>query len=320
MAIKTVGAEPVLADYTPEVYSPKIKEIMRDNTVLLRLCNRDYEGSFKGKGDKIIIRKDASIATQEYISGAKLNYQRPETDSETHEITRARYYAFRVNSIKQMLSDIPAFASRWTRTGGLQLAEDMEREFFGDIGPRCHSANQGNTAGLRSASYKLGTALAPVVAYKTATEVAASSETYKNTVIDLIAEAAVALAEQPGGAGLNPWMVIPTRMALYIQTSELKNASLSGDSVSTLRKKAVTSIGNIAGFDIFTSNLTPITSAGVNDVFFGDQSGISFADEIAITEMLPDADDFGNLHRSLSVYDWFPILPERFGQIKVKFA
>ena len=92
--------------------------------------------------------------------------------------------------------------------------------------------------------------------------------TNKGLAVDAITEAASCLQEQPGGMGsaLQPWIVLPVWYGNYIQTSELKNASLSGDGTSLLRK-SVQSIGQIGGFDIYLSNLLPKFKADEGKAF-----------------------------------------------------
>ena len=322
MPIQTVGGTAVREGYSPDIYSPDLKEIFRHNTFLTRVCNRKFEGKFRHRGGKIIVRTPPLIRTQKYVNGQTISYQDPEAYKVEHTINRSRYYAFKVGDVDQAFSDIPNFAGTWTKEGGKQLAEDNETEWLNDIYSKCHAKNQGNTAGVVSSEYKLGTAAAPLYVYKTqALASAATSISNKNPAVDALTEAAATLQEQPGGMGLNPWIILPIWYAQYIQTSELKEASFSGDSSSLLRKD-VKSIGNIAGFDVYLSNLLP-SFAAVDAlpkrymVLFGDQSAISFADEIDITEMLKDKDEIGTFHRSLMVYDWFVDYAERFGHMIV---
>ncbi len=326
MPVATVGNLATREGYNPDIYSPDLKERFRHNTVLTRITNRTFEGKFRNKGDKIIIRNPPIIKTRKYLVGQAMVYQDPEAFKETHTIDRSRYYGFKINDIQAAFSDIKGFAEKWTKEGGVQLAEDNELEFFGDIFAKCHAKNQGNTAGAVSEAYVLGTAAAPLTVYKNqALADAASGVSVKNLVVDAIAEAAACLQEQPGGRGdhMHPWIIIPVWMGQQIQTSELKNAALSGDSVSLLRK-SVEAIGNIAGFDVYQSNLLPKLPADVGEslparylCLFGDNSAISFADEINKSEVLRDKDDVADYHRSIMVYDWFVCYAERFGHMVV---
>lgn len=326
MAIERTGAIGTREGYSPDIYSPDLKEMFRHNTFMTRITNREFQGKFRNKGEKILIRTPPLIKTKKLIVGQTIDYQDPDSHMEEHTINRARYYAFVVHDIEQKLSDIAAFARTWTKEGGLQLAEDNELEFLNDIYAKCHVSNQGNTAGVVSGEYKLGTVASPLTVYKTLAEAtAAGAVTNKNPAVDAITEAAACLQEQPGGAGdsRRPWIILPIWYGQYIQTSELKNASLSGDATSTLRK-SVNAIGNLAGFDIYLSNLLPTIAADVGNslpkryvTLFGDNSAISFADEISGSELLRDKDVIGDFHRSYMVYDWFVSYAERFGSMIV---
>ena len=317
-----------LKSYIPEVYSPKLREKFRDNTILRKITNGEFTGQFRNKGDTIIVRCLPSIPTTKFAAGQKIEYFKPTSYDMKFVIDRGRYYAFVVDDVQKAFSDIPNWGEKWTDEGAKQLAEDEETEFFADIGSgtKCDAANIGNTAGKRSGAYILGTAANPAALYKTDAAAAAGSDTKgssvgnvgdKTTPVEMITRYAATLNEQPGGFGLNPFAVVPVWMTQMLQTGELKQADMMGDPVSLLRKDAVTSIGKIAGISIYVSNLLPFASFASTrkeyPIIFGDQSAITFADEISKTEVLRDKDVVGDFHRSYHIYDWFVRYPERFG-------
>ena len=323
MAIRAAGGSGVREAYIPEIYSPVLKERLRDNCVLEQLANKEFTGKFRNKGDTIVIRKTPSIKRRRYVRGVPLVYQDPSVGEETHTISRSDYWAFIVNDIEKMLSDIPAFAAKWTREGALSMAEGREIEFFNFIPSVTDLAyrNKGNQAGIRTGFYKLGEALDPIHVFATEAAAAASTVTgKKNTMIDLISQADAALAEHKGAKGLRPWMVLPPWVKRLINTSELSNASFSGDAQTCLRKTCV-SIGNLAGFDLYTSNLLPVVQDGSGKftftIPFGDESGITYADEISSTKMGTSETQPADWHRSVGVYDFFARQKERFGYMQV---
>lgn len=304
----------IRASYIPEIYSPTLKENMRDATMLTRITNTEFQGKFRNKGDTIIVRKTPLIETKKYIDGKHIAYEDPTAEDEKFTIDRARYYAFRVHDINQALSDIPNFAGTWTKEGAVQLAEDMETEFFSEVYTQVDTANAGNSAGRISGNYDLGSVAHPLQLFKTSAE---ASSSYQSSVVDAIAACAGALDEQKGGKNARPWLIIPSAVAVRIQTSEMKDASMTGDAKSIIRL-GVESIGSIGGMDIYRSNLIYKWTDGTNSkptfaCLFGDNSAITFANEISKTEMLRDTDSFSDLHRSLCVYDWFVRWPERIG-------
>lgn len=319
MSIPTRGGYPVLKDYVPLLYSKNLLEAEHDNLIFHNFVNRNYEGQLKEKGDKVIIRKEPDLKTFQYVKGTPVQYPEYETESEEFTVNRARIVPFTINKIDQMMSDIPSWTDRWAKLGGIALAEYKEKEFFQDVPFKCAVENQGNAAGLHSGLYNLGSATTPV-------KVVASGATGANerNAVDIISEAAACLAEQPGGMADYSYIVIPPIFAQRIQTSELKQASLSGDSVSTLRK-GLKAIGNLCGFDIYQSNLLDmrVAAGGSTKYFtclFGDKSAITYCDQISLTEVKPDPYVFAqHNHASVSIYDWKAIKPHHFGTLAVTF-
>lgn len=318
------GAKTQLDGYYPEIYVPELKANLRDNTILTRITNSEFQGKFRNKGDTIVIRHTPIVHNQRYVEGVPLQYEDPEAGKETHTIKKARYYAFGVRDVRQALSDVANFAGTWTKEGAIQLAEDREREYFADIPAKIaldpiNSSSGGHTpenigtaAGRNSHSYNLGTADAPVSIYDTDANATAGSDTgTKGVIVNEIVKCEAVLAEQPGGQKGRPFIVLPVALAVKIKTSELRDASLSGDGISMLRKD-IDAIGGISGFDIYRTNLLP-NADGVYPIIFGDSSAVTFADEISETEMIRDQNDFRALHRSLCVYDWFVRYAERIG-------
>lgn len=314
-----------LKSYIPEIYSPKLREKFWYNTVLRKITNTEFKGAFKNKGDTIIIRCMPNIGTSRFVDGMKIKYEKPEAYDMRFTIDKGLYYAFVVSDVQKAFSDIPNWAEKWTDIGGKQLAQDWETWFFKDIGTgtKADAANIGETAGKQSGSYNLGTSTKPVSLYTTDAKAGlgtAVNSGDKTTATELVTRFTSTLEEQPGGAGMAQFCVVPVWMTNMLQNSELfNNAEKMGDDTSILRKNAVTSIGKLAGMDVYVSNLLPKTetSSGsgrwIYPVIFGDSSAITFADEVSKTEVLRDKDVVGDFHRSLQIADWFVRYPERFG-------
>lgn len=317
MPITGVAGLPTMASYDPMLYLPELKKRFRDATLINRITNAEFKGKFKNRGTEVKVRCLPLLTTTSRRRGEVVTYQEPEAFDETFKIDRERTIALKTNTEDEMFTDIDGWATKTMQDGGLQMAIDIEREFHEDIGSKCHVKNQGNTAGVESESYVLGTAAAPLSIYKTDAQVAASVAAQKGNAIDFIAEMAATLAEQPGGDDVDPWCIIPVWMSSKLITSELKDASAMGDSVSVLRK-GIQFLGAIAGMRIYTSNL--VTKIAATEalparfqVLFGDNSAITFADEATLSERLQDVKHWGQFHRSLMIYDWFVRYSERFG-------
>lgn len=319
---QTVGG--ALKGYYPQMYSPVLKEKLHDNTIITRLTNRQFEGKFKNRGDTIIIRKTPGITINEYKDGGTVTYEDPEADTDKYVIDRAKYYAFRIKDIEKSLSDINNFAETWTNEGSKALADSIETEFFTTAATWADTHNAGPTAGAKSGGYNLGTAEKPLYVYKTPADAAAATPdttgSGKAAIVDAIANAGGCLAEQTGGKNGRPWIVIPVCAAVRIQTSEFKAADIDGTGRSMLRE-GVEKIGNFAGFDVYQSNFLPYSSTThAFTCLFGDTGAITYCDEISKSEMMRSETTFATLHRSLLVYDFFPIWKEHIGTMVIKMG
>lgn len=313
-----------LKSYIPQIYSPKLREKFWYNTVLRKITNTEFKGQFKNKGDTVIVRCMPNIGTSRFVDGMKIKYEKPEAYDMRFTIDKGLYYAFVVSDVQKAFSDIPGWAEKWTDIGGKQLAQDWETWFFKDIasGTKADISNIGVAAGKQSGSYNLGTSTTPVSLYTTDAKAAAGTAVStgdKTTATEFATRFTSTLEEQPGGAGMAQFCVVPVWMTNMLQNSELfNNAEKMGDDTSILRKNAVNSIGKLAGMDVYVSNLLPVDTTSVNGrkvypIIFGDASAITFADEVSITEVLRDKSVVGDFHRSISIGDWFVRYPERFG-------
>ena len=90
-----------------------------------------------------------------------------------------------------------------------------------------------------------------------------------------------------------------------MKKSELKDASLSGDSVSIARNGR---LGVIDRFELFVSNLLPKTGAN-HYVFAIHPKALTFATQLVKTESLRAESTFGDIMRGLMVYGRAVIQP-----------
>jgi hypothetical protein len=102
------------------------------------------------------------------------------------------------------------------------------------------------------------------------------------------------------------WVVMPTWAATLVKRSELRQAYLSGDSVSILRNGR---LGMVDRFTLYTSNLLPFgTSASLVSgefvIYAGHAHGLTFASQVTKVETMRSEMTFGNLLRGLQVYGY----------------
>jgi len=172
-----------------------------------------------------------------------------------------------------------------------------------------HASNQGAAAGVLSGNVALGDGNA-----SDGSATLASVQLSKTNVIDKIIGMGQVLDEQ-NIPETGRWLVIPAWMAAMIKQSDLKDASITGDSQTPLRNGR---LGTIDRFTIYVSNLLPkvvaSTTLGGTYVYAGTNDAITFASQITKVESIRSQLTFGNIVRGLNVYGYKVIKPEALVQ------
>lgn len=289
------------AKFIPQLWSGKLIESLYDATVFGEIANTDYEGEIKAHGDEVIIRTVPAITIRNYVKGQTLVYEQPESPNVSLKIDQGKYFAFEVKAVDKYQSDLNLM-NDWATDGGERMKIAVDTDILGAIYTDAHANNAGATAGRKSANINLGTSVTPLALTKA-------------NVIDAIVDYNTVLDEQNVGE-TGRWAVIPARMAGLIKKSDLKDASMTGDSTSILRNGRIGMIDRMTMY--ISNNLTVAT--GKWNVIFGHKAGLTFAGQITEMEDIPNPTDFGRLIRSLFVYGFEVIKPECIGHSVVTLS
>jgi len=170
--------------------------------------------------------------------------------------------------------------------------------------PSISSLNQGATAGRLSGNINLGATGAPV-------------QITKANVLDYIVDVGTVLDEANAPEG-ERWMVIPAWMAGLIKKSDLKDASLTGDSATPLRNGR---LGMLDRFTLYVShNLNRVVDGGntCTSVLAGHKMGLTFASQMTNMESIRAESTFGSIIRGLQVYGYSVTKPEALARLYVR--
>ena len=295
--------------YIPEIWSGKLIEKFYAATVFAAIANTDYEGEISSYGDKVNIRTVPDITINDYEIGDTLSYERPTSSNVELLIDKGKYYALTINDVEKKQADIDS-VSKWAEDASEQMKIAIDTGILADIPSDAGTGNYGATAGIISGNIDLGT---------TAADGSSAVALSKTTIVDKMVECGQALTEH-NVPQTNRWFVIPAWAATRIKTSELSEASYSGDGVSMKRNGR---IGVIDNFEIYVSNNVLSTTEGSVDCFsliFGHKSALTFASQLTENEMIPNPTDFGKLMRGLQVYGYKTIKAPAMGHLYAKAA
>jgi len=311
MAVFPIGAgfpDHSDADYNPAIYALQLLVEFYEYTVLGDITNTDYEGSVKEKGEKVKIRTLPDITINDFVDGQDLDYEDPNPDSIELLLDKAKYWGFRISDVQRLQSDL-AYQGPWMQHFAKKLAEAIDAAVLGDIYSDVHASNTGASAGADSGDINLG--------------VTAATGTPRvwlaSNLPEIITDCATVLDEQQA-PDEGRFLVLPSWACQRILLSDLKDASMTGDSTSILRNGKV---GMIDRFTIYrSSQLTKTTVSTVNEwnCVFGHKVATTFATQMTKTETLKNPNTFGDLLRSLNVYGYKVVKPEALGHLVIKKA
>ena len=304
---RAAGVPSVASDsasgFIPEIWSGKMVEKLYLSTVFGEICNTDYEGEIKNQGDTVKIRTTPSITIRDYEIGGNLNYENPTSEKIDLNIDKAKYFAFKCNDVDAYQSDLKLMDD-WSNDAGEQMKIVLDSDVLSTVYAEAAAENSGATAGAISGSYNLGATGAPVTITKA-------------DVIDYIVDCGTVLDEQ-NVPETDRWILLPSWMCGMLKKSDLRDASITGDSESIVRNGRV---GRIDRFTVYkTNNLSTVVDGtdNVTNIIFGHKKAITWASQMTNMEDLANPNDFGRLVRGLNVYGFKVIDDNAIGHLYAK--
>lgn len=284
--------------FIPEIWSGKMIEKFYASTVLAAISNTDYEGEIKSHGDKVHIRTKPTITIKTYLADAALELERPQGNQVILNIDQGQYFNTILDDVMNIQSDINLM-SMWSDDAAEQMKIVIDKAVLLGIKDQAAAANRGLTAGAITGAVNLGVTGTPLAL------VPNSPGGGQVDVLDMVLRLGQVLDEQ-NIPETGRWIVMPTWAAVLIKRSELRQAYLSGDSVSMLRNGR---LGMVDRFTLYTSNLMPFgTAAGLAAgefiIYAGHAHGLTFASQMTKMETLKSELAFGQLMRGLQVYGY----------------
>jgi len=284
--------------FIPEIWSGKLIEKFYNSTVLAAISNTDYEGEIKNQGDRINIRTKPTITIADYKADGNLALQRPSGNKVVLQIDQGKYFNCILDDVMDIQCDVNNM-SIWADDAAQQMKITIDTAVLLGILGQGSSSNRGATAGAISGNINLGVTGTPL------TLVPRSPTTGQVEILDFILRLAQVLDEQ-NIPEEGRWIVMPVWAAAQLKFSDLRQAYLTGDSVSVMRNGR---LGMIDRFTIYTSNLLPAgvsggLAAGETAIYAGHAHGLTFATQMTKVETLRSEMTFGTILRGLQVYGY----------------
>jgi hypothetical protein len=287
----TSGRPNYSGNFIPEIWSGKMIENFYDATVLSAISNTDYEGEIKSMGDTVNIRTTPEITIRTYTKGQNLTVENPDKPKIQLVIDKGDYFACIEDDVDKIQSDI-ALMDKWSMDASERMKIKIDQNVLANIITEVSSDNEGATAGRISGDINLGV---------TGTPVALTSSNVLEYIVDM-----GTVLDEANCPESDRFLVIPAKMAGLIKKSDLKDASLAGDSTSVMRNGR---LGMIDRFTLYMSHNLPVSS-GEFDLIAGHKMGFTFASQMTEMETIRAESTFGDIIRGLQVYGYKTVKPE----------
>lgn len=261
----------------------------------------------KRQGDTVNIRTTPNITLRDYVKGQNIVVENPDKPKIQLVIDKGEYFACVEDDVDRIQSDIKLM-DMWSKDASEQMKIKIDQRVLTDILPDISADNKGATAGRVSSAFNLGTTGSPL-------SVSKDGAGGTTSVVDLIVDMGTVL-DEANCPEAGRFVVIPARMAGLIKKSELKDASLTGDSVSVVRNGR---LGMIDRFTVYVSHNLKVTSSTKFHVIAGHKMGLTFASQMTEMETLRSEVTFGNIIRGLQVYGYKVVKPEALLESVVSF-
>lgn len=290
-------------NWIPTLFAKKTLVEYYRKAIIPQITNTDYEGEIKDHGDTVKIRTIPEIAISNYEKGQKMSYEDLSSPSVDLVIDKAISYGFRVDAVDEKQFDL-LMAPKFISQAAYYQEQAVDKEVFDNAYSSAATGNYGATAGVKSLSFNLGASTAPVGITKA-------------NILDFLVDLESVLDEQDvPDDDESRYLVLPVWMCGMINKSDLKNASFSGKSESTLTTKN-RYLGDIASFKLYKTNLVPTTADGSGatayNLMFGHKDAVTFATQMVQNESLKGESQFGTLYRGLRVFGYKAVKPEALG-------
>ena len=287
--------------YIPVLFAKQMLRNFYETAAYPLIANTDYTGQIKNVGDSVIIRKAPTLTISPYTVGGTLTYQIPTSTSVELNIDTAQSWAFRLDDIDELQSDI-GLMKEFSAAAARDLENAIDIDCLSTWAAGASTDNVGDTAGAKTGSIDLGTS-------GPGTGVAITGGESGNAV-DFIMSCNQVLDEQ-NIPSEGRWIVLPSWFITMLKTGVLRRADVTGDSSGVIRSGVV---GMIDKFMVLRNNNLPWDNTNKNSsILFGTKEAITFAMQLTKTDTLQIQDSFGTYVRGLAVYGKKVVQPTALG-------
>jgi N4-gp56 family major capsid protein len=262
-----------IQNFKPEIWSANLLVALRKNLIYGSFINRDYEGEISESGDTVRITSIGRPTISTYVPNSTSIVPEQVNDSQrTLTVDQSKYYAFAVDDIdaRQAKGNVIPQSMNEAAYGLADVMDQFIASFYTGI----QTANQLGSITVNSAT--------------TPTDV------YDKVLVPLRTKLVKANVPTAGRS----IAVTPDMYGCLLRDARFIKVNESGDTEG-LRNGVV---GRAAGFDIVETNNAPNTTGSEFAIIAGNNSAITFAEQINKIEAFRPQSSFSDAVKGLALY------------------
>lgn len=274
-------------NFIPELWAADILSNLHKTLIFAQpgVCNRNYEGEIKERGDTVRIHNIGPVTVTDYTKNTDLSSPEALTDGEVVlTITEQKSFNFQVDDIDKVQGN-PQVMSEGTKEAAYAIGNGIDAF----IAAKWTEFSTGNYVGT-------------VASPKT---LAAAADLYPFFVQMMVKLDEANVPREGRYACIPPWaqgvMAQDSRFVLNLDPS----------TYGTIRNGM---IGRTAGFDLLLSNNVALSGSDYA-IPFGHPMGITFAEQVTQTEAYRPEKRFADALKGLTLYGGKVVRPQAMGAL-----
>lgn len=264
----------MINNFIPTVWSVKILKALEKFHIFgsPAVCNREYEGEIRDKGDSVKINSVGDITIKDYTKNTDIDGAEELNDAgQMLSITEGKYFNFAVDDVDKVQANANVMAEAMSRAGyGLRDKVDI---YLSSHHVHVPAANL------------VGSDAVPIVATK---------DNFYDYLVDLKVKLTEANIPEEGRFAIVPaWcegLLLKDNRFVAVGSSTSDNVIRNGK------------IGRAAGMDIYVSNNAPNNAGTQYKVIAGHPMALTFAEQIVKVEAYRPEARFADAVKGLHVY------------------
>ena len=285
----------MLSQFRPTLWASNLIVDTDKAFVFANLANRDYEGLITGKGNIVKINEIGDITVSNYTENEDITIATLTGAQKELVIDQAKYFAFNVDDVLAAQSNV-AVLSGAMQKAAFAIANTVDA-FVAGLYTEAGIA----TSGLGTSGTSLSLYAAHLTAASSLLGMFSNMNRYAN-------EASLPTQGR--------WYAIPPWMASYVSFAGLvDNWSKGGNKLGDPVSKGTGYIGNVMGWDLYSSNNVSTNGSTQWRCMFGTKDAISFAGQVTKVETGRVEKQFGDYVKGLYVYGAKVVRPDHLGVV-----